>query len=359
MKKFLRVLALVTSGLFLGAFAGAIMLDNILEKPSQTAADVIAHSMKGIVLVLNSTDGSKEAIEGIGTGFFYGTNTIVTNAHVVARHDQLGNMYHETGHIFIIMKDEEDNEERWYKAIVVFADYEADIAFLRVDDLEAFAAEYDYTVLELAQYGEHRVGDEIYAIGHPWGLLWSVSRGILSNQYSEAPVNFTPVMFWELDAHMFQGNSGGPLIDANGKVVGINSNMVQGNGGSFGFAIPADVLRKVYNDYLLYGKTRWAYIGIAIEADIIAAIVEDGPMDLNGHFQVGDRIVQVEAGDVVLTDISRKSVTYLIRLSDPDKEIFITVLRDGKTYRFGVMPKYKYSEEWKDVIAVPESKSEE
>ena len=208
--------------------------------------EVVYDNVKdGVVFIQNKHNEQS----GLGTGFFIEENLIITNYHVVAESKNIN--------IFI-----QDSNYEW-KATVVSHSEQHDIALVKIDDWDKFVSKEKWKVLEFTDSTQAQVGETVYALGHPWGLGWTFSQGILSKKDRPAP-GTTSVLFLQVDARVYQGNSGGPLLDAYGRVLGINSQMLEGKGGSYGFVIPSQYVQKVVYDLKKYNESKVMKLGIML-----------------------------------------------------------------------------------------------
>jgi serine protease Do len=188
--------------------------------------------------------------EQSGTGFIVDKNGyIVTNHHVVS--DGQGN---PVDHIFVKMHG--DSTE--YRARVIGSDIETDIAVLKID------AKHALTPVMIANSDGVQVGDWAVAIGSPFGLEATVTAGIISatGRANIAPGQFQK--FIQTDAAINPGNSGGPLLNIKGEVIGVNTMIATNNGGSqgVGFALPMNMVVRVYNDIIRDGHVTRGSIGV-------------------------------------------------------------------------------------------------
>ncbi len=165
--------------------------------------------------------------KGLGSGFIIDPRGyIVTNRHVIAGANE----------IYVTL---EGNKK--YKAAVVYSDPKNDLAIIKINARN----------LPVARLGDSRtleVGDWVLAVGNPFGLTQTVTAGIVSAKGRSAEIGHLHYAnFIQTDAAINQGNSGGPLVNIEGEVVGVNTAIVSENGGSvgIGFAIPVDVVKKV------------------------------------------------------------------------------------------------------------------
>ena len=223
----------------------------------------------------------------LGSGFIISEDgTVVTNNHVIANAED----------IIVRIKDKE------YKASVVGADPYADIAVLKIDTNEEF------TPVKFGDSDKARVGDWVVAIGNPFGLGGTVTSGIISARNRD--INLTRYDdFIQTDASINQGNSGGPLFNLDGDVVGINTAIIApGQAGSIGigFAIPANAASNVIDQLIKFGETRRGWLGVRIQqvtkeiaevenlkkpqGALVASVSDKSPADKAG----------IKPGDIIL-----------------------------------------------------------
>jgi S1-C subfamily serine protease len=240
---------------------------------------------------------------------------ILTNAHVVSG----------GGEIQVTLGEDEDPIE----AKLVGKDTSTDVAVLEVDPSEA-----ELHPLSLGSSEELDVGDPVVAIGNPFGLERTVTTGIVSalQRQIEAPNGFTISDVIQTDASINPGNSGGALLNQDGEVIGINSQIATAGGGGsvgVGFAVPIDTARDVANQILENGEVEHAFLGISaadvtqeisdalnLEVDegaLVQRVVPDGPADKAG-IEAGDEEVsvggqQVLAGGDVITAVDGEPVS--------------------------------------------------
>jgi S1-C subfamily serine protease len=194
---------------------------------------------------------SQQTERALGSGFVIDkAGHIVTNDHVV-----------EGARSVEVSFSNNDG----MKARIVGQDPSTDIAVLKVD-----ARSRALTPLRFGNSDAVRVGDSVVAIGNPFGYDRTVTSGIISaiGRQITAPNNFTIDHVIQTDAAINHGNSGGPLIDAEGDVIGVNSQISTGNTGQqgnlgIGFAVPSNTVREVVAQLLKHGKVEHPYIGIA------------------------------------------------------------------------------------------------
>ena len=230
---------------------------------------------------------SERKASSLGSGFVIKNNgTVITNNHVIAGAED------------IIVKV--NNKE--YKAKVIGADPYMDIAVLKVQSNDRF------TPVKFGDSDKARVGDWAVAIGNPFGLGGTVTAGIISARNRD--INLTRFDdFIQTDASINQGNSGGPLFNINGDVIGINTAIIApGQSGSIGigFAIPANAASNVINQLIKFGETKRGWLGVSIQVvtkeiakevnldrpkgALVASVVEKTPAEKAG----------LKAGDIIL-----------------------------------------------------------
>ncbi|MEL7487840.1 MAG: Do family serine endopeptidase, partial [Pseudomonadota bacterium] len=196
----------------------------------------------------------------LGSGFIIDpAGIVVTNNHVIDNADDISVTLHDG---------------REFKATVRGRDRETDLAVLQLDTGGAKLPAVSFGDSEKA-----RVGDWVIAVGNPFGLGGSVTVGIISarNRNIDAG-DFDD--FIQTDAAINRGNSGGPLFDVNGRVIGVNTAIFSQTGGSVGvgFAVPSDLASVVVSQLLEYGETRRGWLGVSVD-DVTSAIARDNGLD--------------------------------------------------------------------------------
>ena len=187
--------------------------------------------------------------QALGSGFVIdGEGHIVTNDHVVDGASSIS---------------VEFSDGSTYDAQLVGTDASTDIGVIKVD-----APSSELTPLQLGDSGALQVGDEVVAIGSPLGLNETVTSGIVSalNRTITSPNNFSINDAIQTDAAINHGNSGGPLLDLQGQVIGINSQIESDSGGNdgIGFAVPSNTVQSVVSQLIATGKVQHAYLGVGI-----------------------------------------------------------------------------------------------
>lgn len=256
-------------------------------------------------------EAPKRNIEGQGSGFIIDRKgLILTNNHVVAG----------GGELTVKLSD-----ERELKAEVVGADPRTDVAVIKLKDLKKDLP--DSEVAELGNSDDIEVGDYAIAIGNPFGLERSVTQGIISFKgRSGLPIaGGGPVYqdFIQTDASINYGNSGGPLVNIRGQVIGINT-AINPAGQGIGFAIPINMARKVADQLVDKGKVVRGYLGVVPQevtpelaeglglkagdgGVIVASVQEESPASQAGLEQ-GDVIIRFDGREVKGVDKFRQMV---------------------------------------------------
>jgi len=258
---------------------------------------------------------------GMGSGFIVSPDGyIVTNAHVVDGASE----------VTVRLTD-----RREFTAKVIGADKRTDIALIKIDGR-------NLTALDLSAPPSVKRGEWVIAIGSPFGFENSVSAGVVSGVHRALPGGqMTP--FIQTDVAVNPGNSGGPLLNSAGQVVGVNSQIYSRSGGYMGlsFAIPADVAARVADQLRTTGKVAHGRIGVGIQpidqslaqsfglpdanGALVGTVEKDGPAAKAG-FKSGDIIRKID--DALVTDST--DVTSRIGNMAPGTKTQIEVWRDGK-----------------------------
>lgn len=256
---------------------------------------------------------------GYGSAFFISKDGyLLTNHHVVE----------DASKVTIVL-----NDRREIDAKVVGSDERTDVALLKV-------AGSGFPELRTGNVGQLKVGEPVLAIGSPFGFDYSASAGIVSAKMRNM-MGETSVPFIQTDVALNPGNSGGPLFNQRGEVVGVNSRIFSGTGGYMGlsFSIPIDVAMDVADQLKKHGKVTRAYLGVSLqdidrnlaeayklakpEGSLITQVAPNSPAAKAG-FKAGDVILKFNG-----TPISRTSelLNYLNRAA-PNQSIQLEVLRD-------------------------------
>ena len=265
--------------------------------------------------------------EGLGSGVIVSTNGyILTNNHVVADADELK----------VLLAD-----GREFVAKLIGTDEKTDVAVIKIDAEGLPPA-------TLADSDKLRVGDVVFAVGNPLGVGQTVTMGIISATGRNSLGLLENVggyeNFIQTDAAINQGNSGGALIDAKGRLVGINTAIISPSRGNIGigFSIPVNQAAAVMNSLIATGKVQRGYLGVSgqnldpklaeslgVDRDTkgvaISDVVEDSPAAKAG-LKRSDIIVKVNGRVVDSQFALRLNVSQLV----PGTEVDVTVIRDGK-----------------------------
>ena len=267
-------------------------------------------------------DAMPHSREGEGSGFFISADGyIVTNNHVVESAER----------IEVTLTDGSTAEAR-----IIGRDPKTDLALIKVD------TDQPQPYVELSDSGQARVGDWVLAVGNPFGLGGSVNAGIISargRDIQSGPYDD----YLQIDAPINRGNSGGPLFDARGRVIGVNTAIYSPSGGNIGigFAIPAETVADIVDQLRANGRVERGWLGVQIQpvteavagslgldgatGVLVADVLADSPAQAAG----------VRSGDVILRAAGQemeeyRDLTKLIASIDAGTKIELEVVRGGK-----------------------------
>ena len=268
-------------------------------------------------------DGNRpRRVSSLGSGFVIdAAGIVITNNHVIADADEVFANF---------------NDGTKLKAEVIGRDPKTDIAVLRIKPEKPLVA------VSFGDSDRIRVGDWVMAIGNPFGLGGSLSVGVVSARNRD--INSGPYdNFIQTDAAINRGNSGGPLFNMQGEVVGVNTAIISPSGGSIGigFSIPAKTAMAVIDQLREFGETRRGWIGVRIQqiddqiaetlgigtarGALIAGVNEGGPAEKAG-MKSGDVIVKFDGQDIrEMRDLPRAVASTAV-----NKSVDVVVLRNGK-----------------------------
>jgi serine protease Do len=266
--------------------------------------------------------GEQAPVQGLGSGFIISNDgQIVTNNHVVADADK----------VTVKLAD-----GRSFEAKVVGSDPMTDVALIKIE------ADVDLPFVSFGDSDSLRVGDEVVAVGNPFGLGGTVTSGIvsaLSRDIQSGPFDD----FIQTDASINRGNSGGPLFNNAGEVVGVNTAILSPGGGSvgIGFAVPSELVQTVVADLADDGSVERGWLGVQIRpmtdevanvlgydtprGAVVEAVSEDSPASEAG----------LEKGDIILSFGDKKieelrDLTRAVATMEPEADTQMTVLRKGE-----------------------------
>jgi serine protease Do len=274
------------------------------------------------------TQAEAPEVRAMGSGFIVdGDGLVVTNNHVIEGASE----------IVVTL----DNGTR-HPAELVGRDPKTDLALLQIE------TDKPLPYARLGDSGSTRTGDWVIAIGNPFGLGGTATTGIISARGRDIQAGpFDD--FLQIDAPINQGNSGGPLFDTTGRVIGINTAIYTPNGGNvgIGFAIPASQAAPIIEQLRSGGHVERGWLGVQIQqiddeiaaglglespnGALVASVVDESPASKAG-LQPGDVIVGFE--DEEIEDI--KDLTRRVAAVPPDSEIELEVWRDGDTLEIDV-----------------------
>jgi S1-C subfamily serine protease len=315
----------------------------------KTISDIYTSARRGVVQVLATAVVSDNPFFGaqesrlLGSGFIIDeSGLVVTNYHVVQDASKVEVSF-------------SGNDEM--PAKIVGSDPSTDIAVLRINGAQSRAL----TPLILGSSGDVEVGDAVVAIGNPFGLERTVTSGIVSalQRQITAPNGFAIDEVIQTDAAINHGNSGGPLLNADGKVIGVNSQIESESGGNvgIGFAVPIDTVKEVVSQLLEHGKVEHAYIGIEmatitselasnvrlpVDSGVLIQRVRSGSPAAEAGLHGGTTQVVVDGvsylvGGDVITEAdgqpleSAEQLRSVVTTKQPGDEVALQIRRDNET----------------------------
>lgn len=271
----------------------------------------------------NNPNSMPSRPSSLGSGFIIDAEKgyIVTNNHVIRDAEE----------IKIILSDDSTLD-----AELVGTDEKTDIALLKVKtDKKLVAAKWGNS-------DNARVGSWVMAIGNPFGLGGTVTAGIVSARQRD--INAGPYDdFIQTDASINRGNSGGPMFNMNGEVIGVNTAIFSPSGGSvgIGFAVPSSMARGVVEQLIKYGKTRRGWLGVRIQSvtdeiaeslgltkaqgALVASVSADGPAE-KGGIKPGDIILEFNGQEIN----AMRGLPRVVAESDVGQKSQVVVWRDDK-----------------------------
>jgi putative serine protease PepD len=288
--------------------------------------EIYRRAYRGVVEITVTTNnaspfgGGGGSAKAQGSGWVYDSNgNIVTNDHVVDGASSISVRFWNG---------------KTYSARVVGTDKSTDLAVIKVD-----APSAELHPLSVGNSADLQVGDGVVAIGSPFGLEETVTSGIVSalHRAIEAPNNFTINDSIQTDAAINHGNSGGPLLNSRGQVVGVNAQIRSDSGGNegVGFAIPSNTVRSIATQLISTGKAVHAYLGVSIDATASTArIAEVKPATpaAKAGLKAGDVVTAVDGTSIASGD----DLTRAIDSHKPGDTITVKYSRGGSEHSVDV-----------------------
>lgn len=273
--------------------------------------------------------GKKRKAQSLGSGFIINkSGYIITNNHVIDNAEK----------IMVILYDDTS-----FEATVVGKDPKTDVALLKINPKKT-----KLTAVKFGDSNKLRVGDWVMAIGNPFGFGGTVTAGIVSARGRNLSGSYDDYI--QTDASINRGNSGGPLFDMNGNVVGINTAIFSQSGGSvgIGFAVSSNLAKQVTDQLKQYGRTKRGWLGVLIQeiskeiADslgmksvkgaLVSSATEGGPAQKAG-VKTGDVILKFNGIDID----TMKELPKVVAGTPVGKSVPLVILRNGKTITLNVV----------------------
>jgi serine protease Do len=266
--------------------------------------------------------GAPRRVNSLGSGFVIdASGIVVTNNHVISEADEVNVVFNDGSRL---------------KAEIVGRDQKTDLAVLRVKPTKPLKA------VKFADSDKLRLGEWVVAIGNPFSLGGSVTAGIVSARNRD--INSGPYdNYIQTDASINRGNSGGPLFNLEGDVVGVNTAIISPSGGSIGigFAVPAKTVIAVVDQLRQFGETRRGWLGVRIQqvtddiaeslglketrGALIAGVDDKGPAKPAG-IEAGDVVIKFDGKDIKeMRDLPR-----IVADTAVGKDVEVIIVRKGK-----------------------------
>jgi len=267
--------------------------------------------------------GPQRPVQSLGSGFVIDpAGLIVTNNHVIADADQITVRFPDGTEL---------------PAELLGKDPKVDLALLKVKSSKALPS------VPWGDSDKARVGESVIAVGNPFGLGGSVTAGIISSRNRELGGNYDD--FIQTDAAINQGNSGGPLFNMNGEVIGINSAILSGGGGGsigIGFSIPSKMARNIIDQLRQFGEIRRGWLGVqisSVEKDmaeglgldkargaLVQSVSDAGPAAAAG-IKPGDVVLKFDGRDVA----DNRALPRMVAETAIGKKVSVEVWRNGQS----------------------------
>ena len=318
----------IISGIIFAAFIGIVSFETGYKKGSQEDLSYAAEkALSSVVNIFISNRGINRARNAVGSGVIFSKEGhIVTNTHILTNATS----------VFVEFNDGEITE-----AVLIGADKYSDIAVLKINDFEGL------NPIESAESSNIKVGDEVLAIGNPFGVGKTVTSGIISATGRDYGNPYLELL--QTDAAINPGNSGGALLNEEGNLIGINSSIYSKTGtySGIGFAIPSEKVIQVASELIKFGKVRNSWIGdfqvrqirLNLSNNLVPALsiikIDDtssiaNPLELNG----------ISEGDIILkiNDLPATwaNLTTALKLTLPGDEILFEIYGKDKNKEVSV-----------------------
>ena len=312
----------IISGIIFAAFIGIVSFETGYKKGSQEDLSYAAEkALSSVVNIFISNRGINRARNAVGSGVIFSKEGhIVTNTHILTN----------ASSVFVEFNDGEITE-----AILIGADKYSDIAVLKISGFE------DLNPIDSAESSNIKVGDEVLAIGNPFGVGKTVTSGIISATGRDYGNPYLELL--QTDAAINPGNSGGALLNEEGNLIGINSSIYSKTGtySGIGFAIPSEKVIQVASELIKFGKVRNSWIGdfqvrqirLNLSNNLVPALsiikIEDtsgiaNPLELNGISE-GEIILKINDLPATWTNL-----TTALKLTFPGDEILFEIYGKDK-----------------------------
>jgi len=312
----------IISGIIFAAFIGLVSFETGYKKGSQEDLSYAAEkASSSVVNIFISNRGINRARNAVGSGVIFSKEGhIVTNTHILTNATS----------VFVEFNDGEITE-----AVLIGADKYSDIAVLKINGFEGL------NPIESAESSNIRVGDEVLAIGNPFGVGKTVTSGIISATGRDYGNPYLELL--QTDAAINPGNSGGALLNEEGNLIGINSSIYSKTGtySGIGFAIPSEKVIQVASELIKFGKVRTSWIGdfqvrqirLNLSNNLVPALsitkIDDtsstaNPLELNGISE-GNIILKINDLPATWTNL-----TTALKLTFPGDEILFEIYGKDK-----------------------------
>lgn len=286
------------------------------ERGVLTLAGSIESALPGVVQILNYETADAENPRGGGSGAVIDAadGLVLTNNHVVDG----------AGRLRVVLRD-----GRTLEGELIGQDPATDLALLKVDTR-------DLVEVPMGDSSELRVGDIVLAIGYPFGLDQTVTMGIVSG-LGRTGVGAGLEDFIQTDAPINMGNSGGPLLDSLGRIVGVNTAIYSRSGGNVGiaFAVPTSIISVVVGQLRRHGEVRRGVLGVTIRtaassdgpAGALVTAIASGSAAESAGMQPGDVVTSANGEEVK----EAADLTRIIGLLEPDETVRLDIVRNNHT----------------------------